>query len=231
MRKIRREFPNVGFAWESATGFSYEKAFLKQSDDPSTLEHGGHGGVLGQSDLYKVLIRVPHLSGQEFQHSIAELVGDVFEASTSGAPFLDATAHNINKATGLETAAQHFGVHSAEVIAFGDNLNDIPMLNWAGTAVAMGNAHPDVLQIADAMTVSNMRDGHCRLFGQVREFLSDYSKNFKSTIVLIFIATYAQQSANSGQCFYMEFARPLRFLARRVCRAASARHQGHQHLV
>lgn len=159
MRKIRREFPNVGFAWESATGFSYEKAFLKQSDDPSTLEHGGHGGVLGQSDLYKVLIRVPHLSGQEFQHSIAELVGDVFEASTSGAPFLDATAHNINKATGLETAAQHFGVHSAEVIAFGDNLNDIPMLNWAGTAVAMGNAHPEVLQIADAMTVSNMRDG------------------------------------------------------------------------
>jgi Cof subfamily protein (haloacid dehalogenase superfamily) len=159
MRNIRREFPNVGFAWESATGFSYEKAFLKQSDDPTALEHGGSGGVLGQSDLYKILIRVPHLSGQEFQQSIETLVSDVFEASTSGAPFLDATARGINKATGLAAAAQHFGFKSADVIAFGDNLNDIPMLNWAGTAVAMGNAHQEVLQIADAMTVSNLRDG------------------------------------------------------------------------
>lgn len=159
MRKIRNEFPNVGFAWESATGFSYEKAFLKQSDDPSTLEHGGHGGVLGQSDLYKILIRVPHLSGAEFQQNVTELVGDIFEASTSGAPFLDATARHVDKASGLEAAAKHFDVESSEVIAFGDNLNDIPMLTWAGTAVAMGNAHPQVLQIADAMTVSNMRDG------------------------------------------------------------------------
>jgi Cof subfamily protein (haloacid dehalogenase superfamily) len=159
MRKIRSEFPNVGFGWESATGFSYEKAFLKQSDDPSTLEHGGNGGVLGQSELYKVLIRVPHLSGAEFQQNITELVGDVFEASTSGAPFLDATAHDVNKASGLEAAARYFDIQSSDVIAFGDNLNDIPMLTWAGTAVAMGNAHLDVLQIADAMTVSNMRDG------------------------------------------------------------------------
>ena len=159
MRKIRSEFPNVGFAWESATGFSYEKAFLKQSDDPATLEHGGNGGVLGQSDLFKVLIRVPHLSSAEFQERISQLVGDVFEASTSGAPFLDATAYKVDKASGLEAAAAHFDVQSSDVIAFGDNLNDIPMLTWAGTAVAMGNAHPQVLQIADAMTVSNMRDG------------------------------------------------------------------------
>jgi hydroxymethylpyrimidine pyrophosphatase-like HAD family hydrolase len=95
--------------------------------------------------------------GAEFQHNITELVSDVFEASTSGAPFLDATAHHVNKASGLEAAAQHFDVHSSEVIVFGDNLNDIPMLTWAGTA--MGNAHPEVLQIADVMTVSNMCDG------------------------------------------------------------------------
>jgi Cof subfamily protein (haloacid dehalogenase superfamily) len=159
MRKIRIEFPNVGFGWESATGFSYEKAFLKQSDDPSTLEHGGSGGVLGQSDLYKVLIRVPCLSGAEFQQNVTELVGDVLEASTSGAPFLDATALHVNKASGLEAATLHFDVQSSEVVAFGDNLNDIPMLTWAGTAIAMSNAHPEVLQIADAITVSNMRDG------------------------------------------------------------------------
>ena len=81
------------------------------------------------------------------------------EVSTSGAPFLDATAPAVNKAAGLATAAEHFNVDAQDVIAFGDNLNDLPMLKWAGTAVAMGNAHPEVLSVADAMTVSNRRDG------------------------------------------------------------------------
>lgn len=159
MRKIRAQFPAVGFAWESATGFSYEKAFLKQSDDPSSLEHGGSGGVLGQSDLYKLLIRYPTMPVEQFAKEIADLVGDALEVSTSGAPFLDGTVAHVNKAAGLARAAEHFNVESDDVIAFGDNLNDIPMLNWAGTAVAMGNAHPAVLSVADAMTVSNRRDG------------------------------------------------------------------------
>jgi len=159
MRKIRAQFPDVGFGWESNAGFSYEKAFLKQSDDPSTLEHGGNGGVLGQSDLYKLLIRTQTLHVDKFAQAISELVGDVLEASTSGAPFLDATAANVNKSAGLASAAEYYNVEKHDVIAFGDNLNDIPMLKWAGTAVAMGNAHPEVLSVADAMTVSNARDG------------------------------------------------------------------------
>lgn len=159
MRKIRAQFPAVGFGWESSSGFSYEKAFLKQSDDPATLEHGGKGGVLGQSNLYKLLIREPNMPVEEFANAINELAANVLEASTSGAPFLDATAVNVNKAFGISAAADHYAVDKQDVIAFGDNLNDIPMLNWAGTAVAMGNAHPEVLSVADAMTVSNARDG------------------------------------------------------------------------
>lgn len=159
MRKIRAQFPAVGFGWESNTGFSYEKAFLIQSDDPSTLEHKGKGGVLGQSDLYKLFIRVPDIPPESFARAINALVGDVLAASASGAPFLDATAVNVNKAVGLAAAAEHYAIEQHDVIAFGDNLNDISMLNWAGTAVAMGNAHPEVLSVVDDMTVSNARDG------------------------------------------------------------------------
>lgn len=159
MRKIRAQFPTVGFGWESNTGFSYEKAFLKQSDDPATLEHGGSGGVLGQSELYKLLIRIPTMPVERLAHAINELVDDVLVASSSGAPFLDATAVNVDKAAGLAMAAEYYKVEKHDVIAFGDNLDDIPMLNWAGTAVAMGNAHPEVLSVVDAMTVSNARDG------------------------------------------------------------------------
>jgi hydroxymethylpyrimidine pyrophosphatase-like HAD family hydrolase len=50
-------------------------------------------------------------------------------------------------------------VASAEVIAFGDMPNDVPMLRWAGQGVAVANAHPDALAAADAITASNMDDG------------------------------------------------------------------------
>jgi len=49
------------------------------------------------------------------------------------------------------------------VVAFGDMPNDIPMLLWAGHGVAMGNAHPDVLAVADEVTASNADDGVGRL--------------------------------------------------------------------
>ena len=41
------------------------------------------------------------------------------------------------------------------MIAFGDMPNDLPMLKWAGRAVAVANAHPDVLAAADEITTTN----------------------------------------------------------------------------
>jgi len=107
----------------------------------------------------KLLIRAPIKPVDKFAQAIQDEFGSHMEVSSSGAPFLDATALNVTKASGLATAAKHYGIDQHDVVAFGDNLNDIPMLNWAGTAVAMGNAHPEVLSVADAMTVSNRRDG------------------------------------------------------------------------
>ena len=51
------------------------------------------------------------------------------------------------------------GVAAEEVIAFGDNHNDIAMVTWAGRGIAMGNAHPALLAAVDEQTVSNVEDG------------------------------------------------------------------------
>jgi len=58
----------------------------------------------------------------------------------------------------LELCAE-LGVAPEEVVAFGDYPNDLPMLEWAGHAVAVANAHPDVLRVADEVTASNADDG------------------------------------------------------------------------
>ena len=44
-------------------------------------------------------------------------------------------------------------------MAFGDSWNDIPMLQWAGLGIAVGNAKPEVIAIADRTVLGNAEDG------------------------------------------------------------------------
>ena len=65
----------------------------------------------------------------------------------------------MSKAAALAELCAELGIEATEVVAFGDYPNDLPMLEWAGYAVAVANAHPDVLAAADEVTASNADDG------------------------------------------------------------------------
>ena len=54
---------------------------------------------------------------------------------------------------------ERLGIAAEEVIAIGDNHNDIAMVTWAGRGIAMGNAHPALLAVVDEQTESNVEDG------------------------------------------------------------------------
>ncbi len=58
---------------------------------------------------------------------------------------VDVCAAGITKGTGLAAVAERFGVAQDEVMAVGDNHNDLCMLRWAGTGVIMGNAEPELV--------------------------------------------------------------------------------------
>jgi hydroxymethylpyrimidine pyrophosphatase-like HAD family hydrolase len=64
-----------------------------------------------------------------------------------------------SKASGVETLAKHFGIAMNEVMAIGDNNNDIEMLQAAGWGVAMGHAPEAVKAAANAVTATNREDG------------------------------------------------------------------------
>ena len=68
-------------------------------------------------------------------------------------------AGGITKAHALEALCGELGIAAAEVVAVGDQPNDLPMLRWAGRGVAMGNAHPSVLAAIPERTASNGEDG------------------------------------------------------------------------
>lgn len=65
----------------------------------------------------------------------------------------------VSKATGLAVVAEHIGIAFAEFMAFGDDTNDIEMIQAAGVGVAMDNAIPQLKAVANRVTLSNDEDG------------------------------------------------------------------------
>ena len=76
---------------------------------------------------------------------------------------LEISAPGVTKARGLASLAELLGVAPHETVAFGDMPNDTEMLQWAQMGVAMGNGHPVLHEIAQAVTTSNDDDGVARV--------------------------------------------------------------------
>lgn len=73
--------------------------------------------------------------------------------------FIEIAPEGIRKDAALRLLADHLGITFAELMACGDGLNDIPMLECAGIAVAMENAYPETKGHADWIAPSNEEDG------------------------------------------------------------------------
>lgn len=73
--------------------------------------------------------------------------------------YLEAMPLNINKGTSLLEIAAYYKLGIEDIIAFGDEINDVEMIRDAGIGVAMGNAHPYIKDLADYVTLSNEEDG------------------------------------------------------------------------
>ena len=63
--------------------------------------------------------------------------------------FLEFASPDVTKASGLAFVAERLGFAQERTVAFGDGENDVPLLDWAGYAVAVENAHDRVLAEAD----------------------------------------------------------------------------------
>src|SRR5690606_28425495 len=73
--------------------------------------------------------------------------------------WVEVVASGVSKATGLSVVAERLGVAPTEVLAIGDEWNDVPMFEWAGASVAMGNAPDHVRAAADDVAPPADDDG------------------------------------------------------------------------
>lgn len=94
--------------------------------------------------------------------AIARIPAEVKEKYTvlKSAPyFLEILDKRVNKGTGVKSLAEALGIKPEEVMAIGDQENDIAMIEYAGMGVAMDNAIPSVKEVANFVTKSNLEDG------------------------------------------------------------------------
>lgn len=66
---------------------------------------------------------------------------------------------DVSKANGIEVLLHHLKMTPAQAIAFGDNYNDLTMLNFVGRGVVMQNAPEEIRKEAKYITKSNNEDG------------------------------------------------------------------------
>lgn len=82
-----------------------------------------------------------------------------WSALISHPEYLEFMHPRVSKAFGLHVIGERLGIVASQMIAFGDSGNDVPMLQYAGLAVAMGNATAEVKAVADVVAGSSAEDG------------------------------------------------------------------------
>jgi len=136
----------------------YEHAWLNPDNTEVSLTD------LLSAPAIKLLIRKPGARSGDMAALLAKhvgLQGDLTYSTNNG--LIEVLPLGISKATGVEELARPLGITAEDIVAFGDMPNDVPMIRWAGLGVAMGNAHPEVLEAADEVTAPNTDDGVARV--------------------------------------------------------------------
>lgn len=81
----------------------------------------------------------------------------------------DITSVKATKLFGVVKVMEHLNINREDIVGVGDSYNDFPLLEAAGLKVAMGNAHKELIEIADLVIPSNDEDGVAYLIDKLLE--------------------------------------------------------------
>ena len=164
---LRESVPGSSFAVETLEGIGLETEFLERYPVPDGSRRGTIDDLLDRPAL-KLLARHEELAPQEFWDAAEQVVqGRVVITWSSATSLLEISAPGVTKASTLELLCSDLGIDAAEVVAFGDIPNDLPMLSWAGTSYAMADAHPTVTKAAGRVAPGHDEDGVARVLAGI----------------------------------------------------------------
>ena len=119
------------------------------------------------TDFYKLLLLADEEQLNEFETFIPQEWRNEFYVVRSQKYLIEVLTKGVNKAFGLEKLAKELNIQSSEIAAIGDAANDIEMLEYAGLAIAMGNASEKVKAVSDIVTDTNENNGVIKAIDQL----------------------------------------------------------------
>lgn len=96
---------------------------------------------------------------EKMREDLERLFGPQLDFTRSKPNYLEILAPGVSKADALQFLAKKWDFDRSEVMAIGDAPNDLAMISWAGTGVAMANAVPSVREQADFVVNDNNHHG------------------------------------------------------------------------
>jgi Cof subfamily protein (haloacid dehalogenase superfamily) len=134
------------YSQELEVPLTYIRSLREFRENPTTVL------LIDRKDvLQQVLIEVSNQLTGQFDCVLAPWRGDIWR--------LQFLAAGTSKGKGVLQVAKRLGIEPEEIISFGDNYNDMEMLQQTGLGIAMGNSVPELKQVADFITLSNQEDG------------------------------------------------------------------------
>lgn len=131
-----------------------DPAVSQQVENLKELRHANPIKVLLLEKTEKMLPLAEDLRKLSHKFNMVVSVHDF-----DGYTFMEMNPYQITKASGIEHLASLLGIQREEIVAVGDNTNDLEMIEHVGLGVAMGNAAPELKAKANWITKSNDEDG------------------------------------------------------------------------
>lgn len=117
--------------------------------------------LVGKETIYKVLARC---EGEENRRELYGFLSEIdgVSVTVSWHNSFDICADQVSKANAIDRYAKEKGILPSEIICFGDNFNDIDMIEYAGLGITLENGVQEIKETADYVTFSNNEDGVAR---------------------------------------------------------------------
>lgn len=162
--RVEREISverEIGVAWEFESGdFGFDSGWVRVRPIVGDEFPERHRDTIPtDAPLVKLIVSARDLSETELVDRLGRRAPSTVEVTYSGINSAEVTGHGVHKAAALQVLCDRLGIAADDVATFGDNGNDVEMLRWAGTGVAMGNARPEVRAVADRIAPAHDADG------------------------------------------------------------------------
>ena len=145
--------PELSFCWEMADSSAWDHGFddiARAHDDLRTFDVGPRPDAA--TTITKVMVRHPHVARQQLAECLLPHLPAPLTVGCSGVEFVEITGVGVDKSRALSHVVDAAGFRAEDVVAFGDNHNDVQMLRWAGHGVAVANGVDAAKQAADEIT-------------------------------------------------------------------------------